>query len=68
MGLYLTLITNETKVTPQLVEQLGRLPLAISVSLDTLNRETHQRIRGADQCSKRFWLNRSFLKDWANRF
>jgi len=49
MGLHLTLITNETKVTPQLVEQLGRLPLAISVSLDTLNRETHQRIRGADQ-------------------
>ena len=49
MGLHLTVITNGTKVTPQLVEQLGRLPLAISESLDTLNRETHQRIHGADQ-------------------
>ena len=39
IGLHLTLITNGTKITPQLVERLSRLPLAISVSLDTLDRE-----------------------------
>ncbi|MEQ1791500.1 MAG: radical SAM protein [Nitrospira sp.] len=49
MGLHLTLITNGTKLTTQIIERLGRIPLAISVSLDTLNREIYQRIRGADQ-------------------
>jgi len=49
IGFQLTLITNGTKVTPQLVERLGRLPVAVSVSLDTLNRETYRQIRGADQ-------------------
>ena len=38
IGFHLTLITNGTKITPQLVERLGRLPVAISVSLDTLDR------------------------------
>lgn len=52
MGLYLALITNGTKLSPQLVDRLGRLPLAISVSLDTLNREAYQRIRGADQLAQ----------------
>ena len=49
IGFHLTLITNGTKVTPQLVERLGRLPVAISVSLDTLDREQYRQIRGADQ-------------------
>ena len=49
IGFHLTLITNGTKVTPKLVERLGRLPLAVSVSLDTLNREQYRQIRGADQ-------------------
>ncbi|MEK7762827.1 MAG: radical SAM protein [Nitrospirota bacterium] len=49
IGLHLTLITNGTKITPQLVERLSRLPLAISVSLDTLDRERYRQIRGADQ-------------------
>ena len=49
IGFHLTLITNGTKITPQLVERLGRLPLAISVSLDTLDRVKYQHIRGADQ-------------------
>ena len=49
IGFHLTLITNGTKVTPQLVERLGRLPLAISVSLDTLDPVKYQQIRGADQ-------------------
>ena len=39
MGFQLTLITNGTKLTAHLVERLGRLPIAISVSLDTLDRE-----------------------------
>ncbi len=49
IGFHLTVITNGTKVTPQLVERLSRLPLAISVSLDTLDRERYRQIRGADQ-------------------
>lgn len=49
IGFHLTLITNGTKITPQLVERLGRLPVAISVSLDTLDRVKYQQIRGADQ-------------------
>jgi MoaA/NifB/PqqE/SkfB family radical SAM enzyme len=49
IGLHITLITNGTKLTPQLVERLGRLPLSISVSLDTLDREKYRQIRGADQ-------------------
>ncbi len=49
IGFQLTLITNGTKVTPQVVERLGRLPVAVSVSLDTLDRETYRQIRGADQ-------------------
>jgi molybdenum cofactor biosynthesis enzyme MoaA len=38
IGFHLTLITHSTKITPQLVERLGRLQVAISVSLDTLDR------------------------------
>ena len=49
IGLHPTLITNGTKVTPQLVQRLSRLPLAISVSLDTLDRVKYRQIRGADQ-------------------
>ncbi len=49
MGFQLTLITNGTKLTAHLVERLGRLPLTVSVSLDTLDREQYRQIRGADQ-------------------
>jgi MoaA/NifB/PqqE/SkfB family radical SAM enzyme len=49
IGFHFTLITNGTKLTAHLVERLGRLPLAISVSLDTLDREQYRQIRGADQ-------------------
>ena len=49
IGFQLTLITNGTKLTAHLVERLGRLPLAISVSLDTLDREKYRQIRSADQ-------------------
>jgi MoaA/NifB/PqqE/SkfB family radical SAM enzyme len=49
VGFGLTLITNGTRFTPELVARLARLPLNISVSLDTLNRDRYQQIRGADQ-------------------
>jgi MoaA/NifB/PqqE/SkfB family radical SAM enzyme len=49
MGFQLTLITNGTKLTAHLVERLGRLPIAISVSLDTLDRDRYRQIRGVDQ-------------------
>jgi MoaA/NifB/PqqE/SkfB family radical SAM enzyme len=49
IGFHLTLITNGTKITAQLVERLQRLPLAISVSLDTLDPVKYRQIRGADQ-------------------
>jgi len=49
IGFYLTLITNGTKITQQLVERLARLPVSISVSLDTLDRVKYRTIRGADQ-------------------
>ena len=52
IGFHLTLITNGTKITPQLVERLGRLPVAISVSLDTLDPVKYQQIRGADQLTQ----------------
>ncbi len=52
IGFHLTLITNGTKVTPQLVERLSRLPVTISVSLDTLDREKYRHIRGADQLAQ----------------
>jgi molybdenum cofactor biosynthesis enzyme MoaA len=38
IGFHLMLITNGTKITPQRVERLGRLQVAISVSRDTLDR------------------------------
>jgi len=49
IGFHLTLITNGTKITASLVERVSRMPLAISVSLDTLDRVRYRQIRGADQ-------------------
>jgi len=49
LGFGLSLITNGTRFTPPLVERLAALPLNLSVSLDTLDRERYRRIRGADQ-------------------
>ena len=51
-GFHLTLITNGTKISAPLVERLSRLPLAISVSLDTLDRAQYEKIRGADQLAQ----------------
>lgn len=49
IGFGLTVITNGTRFTPALIARLARLPLNLSVSLDTLNRDRYQQIRGADQ-------------------
>jgi MoaA/NifB/PqqE/SkfB family radical SAM enzyme len=49
IGFGLTLITNGTRLKPGFIARLTRLPLNISVSLDTLDRNRYQRIRGADQ-------------------
>jgi len=48
IGFGLSLITNGSKFTPALVERLAKLPINLSVSLDTLDRERYKRIRGAD--------------------
>ncbi len=47
-GFKLSLITNGSKFTPALVARLAKLPINLSVSLDTLDRERYRRIRGAD--------------------
>ncbi|UCE63325.1 MAG: radical SAM protein [Nitrospirota bacterium] len=49
MGYWLGLVTNGTLLTPSIIKRLARLPISISVSLDSLNRERYQSIRGADQ-------------------
>lgn len=49
IGLHLTVITNGTKLTPQLVQQLDDRSVSLSISLDTLDRNRYKQIRGADQ-------------------
>jgi MoaA/NifB/PqqE/SkfB family radical SAM enzyme len=49
VGFHLTLITNGTKLTPHLVQRFEDLSVSLSISLDTLNRNRYERIRGADQ-------------------
>lgn len=49
IGFRATVITNGTKLTRQLVAQFEKLSVSLSISLDTLDRTTYKRIRGADQ-------------------
>ena len=49
MGLWLGLVTNGTLLKPSIVNRLAQLPITITVSLDSLNRERYRSIRGADQ-------------------
>ncbi len=51
MGLYVSLITNGTRLTTDLVAQFASLRLPLSISLDTLDRARYRQIRGADQLS-----------------
>ena len=52
MGFTLGLVTNGTLLKASVVQRLAQLPLTISVSLDSLNRERYKAIRGADQLSQ----------------
>ena len=49
MGFHLTVITNGTKLTAPLVQQFDDLGISLSISLDTLDPATYERIRGTDQ-------------------
>ena len=49
IGLHITLITNGTRLSEKLVSQLKSIPVHISISLDTLDRDKYKLIRGADQ-------------------
>lgn len=49
MGFHVTLVTNGTKLTSHLVRRFDELSVALSISLDTLDRKKYERIRGADQ-------------------
>lgn len=49
IGYGLCLVTNGTKLTPEVVERLARLSVSVSVSLDSLDRETYHQVSGADQ-------------------
>ncbi|MEK9141621.1 MAG: radical SAM protein [Nitrospirota bacterium] len=49
IGFHLTVITNGTKLTSRLVQQFEDLSVSLSISLDTLDRNRYERIRGADQ-------------------
>lgn len=49
LGYSQTLITNGTRLTREFIEKLNTLPVSISISLDTLDRERYKLIRGADQ-------------------
>jgi len=52
IGFHVTLITNGTKLTPDLVQRFDDLSVSMSISLDTLDRVRYQRIRGADQLNQ----------------
>ena len=65
IGFGVTLITNGTRFTPALVERLSRLPVNISISLDSLDRDRYRQIRGTDQL--RMVLNGiELLRDFPN--
>ena len=49
IGFAMTVVTNGTRFTPELVRRLSALRLGLAVSLDTLDRSRYRQIRGADQ-------------------
>jgi MoaA/NifB/PqqE/SkfB family radical SAM enzyme len=49
IGFQVTVITNGTKLTADLVRRFDQLSILLSISLDTLNRARYLQIRGADQ-------------------
>ena len=65
IGFHLTLITNGTRLTQELLARLAPLPLSLSISLDTLDRERYRRIRGSDQLP-RVLQGVESAKEWPN--
>jgi MoaA/NifB/PqqE/SkfB family radical SAM enzyme len=63
IGFHLTLITNGTRLTKDLVRWFDDLSVTISVSLDTLDRERYRQIRGADQLDQVF-VGLELLRDY----
>lgn len=49
IGFHVTVITNGTRLTRNLVQQFDQRSVSLSISLDTLDRARYLRIRGADQ-------------------
>ena len=49
LGLHVSVITNGTRLTKDLVARFAALRLPLSISLDTLDRARYRQIRGADQ-------------------
>lgn len=49
IGFTQTLVTNGTRLTDSFIEKIAKVPISISISLDTLNAERYQTIRGANQ-------------------
>lgn len=52
LGLHVSVITNGTRLTPDLVARFATLRLPLSISLDTLDRARYRQIRGVDQLSQ----------------
>ena len=65
LGYSVTLVTNGTRFTPQLVSRLSRLPVSVSISLDSLDRARYRQIRGADQL-RRVLNGIALLRDFPN--
>ncbi|MBH0205705.1 MAG: radical SAM protein [Nitrospira sp.] len=49
IGFQVTVITNGTKLTADMVRRFDELSISLSISLDTLHRSRYLQIRGADQ-------------------
>lgn len=49
IGFLITVITNGTKLTADLLKRFDQLSVSLSISLDTLDRARYLQIRGADQ-------------------
>ncbi len=49
IGFSQTLITNGTRLTQRFLDAINDVPVHISISLDSLNTERYQQIRGANQ-------------------
>jgi MoaA/NifB/PqqE/SkfB family radical SAM enzyme len=49
IGFTQTLITNGTRLSQRLIDKLAKVPISLSISLDTLHADRYEAIRGANQ-------------------